>query len=815
MCAMARSHATKRRNRRISSLGRVCLATGLGLAVLALPMLAGSALAQSKRPVLSLAAKVSVHRDGTSAPPLSLTVTSASPGYASPGHAITIRGRVRNNTGSVMTDLSVRMLFSADKLATSTALQQFAAGTQVLQSPLSMSPVPIARLKAHHSVAWHLRLPVSELHLDCFGVYPLTAEVSDQAAALSASDPLPLPFWPGKASSCPQSARPAPYPISWIWPLIDSPHQGPCPGLLDNTLAASLGTDGRLASLLAVGGSYAAKARLTWAIDPALLDNAQTMTKPYSVGDSANCTDGRLHAADPQAKAWLASVVKATTGRSVFVTPYADVDVAGLAQYSQNAAALRQAFTIGQQIAGPMLGRSPVPAKLPAGPKQLSAIAWPANGLASSAVLENLGAMHVSTVILAMPPYQTYYTPGAVTSVNDGVGTRLKALLADGALSDLLASTAVSSPRAGSIFNLSQRFLAQTAMIAAEAPAMRRPVLVTPPRRWDPTTKLATDLLKNTVTAPWLQPSTVGQLAAAPATKIYAHLLQPHASSELPGGLLRKVTKLDRRANLLSSIMLGKDSQLARAVYGIESSAWLGKNAPVARAMLERTDSFVYQQFAGLSVGGRQTIHVVLGGRVGSVTISIHNSLGYPVRVGVRVASSNNTVSATQKNPHEVYVVTAHSASEVKLSVSATQTGKATLTLRLRAPSGALLPDPPDKPLTMEISATNLGTVALIICAAALAVFVIASATQAIRRGRPKAPPADEPIDPAPSAGPPDGEPSASVPGPEDGGRANNRAQPDKTDNVVPDRSELHAVAPAISDQELIAPGHRPTEESR
>ncbi len=65
-----------------------------------------------------------------------------------------------------------------------------------------------------------------------------------------------LPFWP-KA----RKGQPRPHDdIAWIWPLIDSPDQGPCPGLLDNHLAASLTSGGRLAGLLSAGSGPAGKA---------------------------------------------------------------------------------------------------------------------------------------------------------------------------------------------------------------------------------------------------------------------------------------------------------------------------------------------------------------------------------------------------------------------------------------------------------------------------------------------------------------------------------------------------------------------------
>ena len=184
--------------------------------------------------------------------------------------------------------------------------------------------------------------------------------------------------------------------------------------------------------------------------------------------------------------------------------------------------------------------------------------------------------------------------------------------------------------------------------------------------------------------------------------------------------------------------MITTDLRLNRAMFGIESSRWAGSGFPHARTRLKQLTAYVDNQFAGLSIGvhHQKVIHVTLGGKVGTVTISIHNSLPYPVRVGLQVTSNSETVTAKQHDEHELYLVPPGSSTGVKLNVSAATTGKAKVTLRLGGRSGKLLPNPPDKPLTLELSATNLGTVALVIFAAALAVFVIASAAQALRRGR-------------------------------------------------------------------------------
>lgn len=815
MSAMASSHVARPTAGRSRTLTRRCVVAGTVIAFAALPVAVGQAV--------SLAANSASAR--SQPPTLTLGVTSVSPSYATPNHAITLKGRVWNGGHASIRGLTVALYSSNTPLPSETFLDGFAANTmQVGELPVTGATRQISKLRGRHGVGWTIKLPVSVLRLSCFGVYPLTVKVTDATGALTASNPVPLPFWPNKPDSC-SATRPAPFAISWIWPLIDSPHQGACPGLLDNSLAASLAVGGRLNNLLTVGSGFSTEAKLTWAIDPALLENAATMTRSYQVGGSAACGNPTVHGPDPNARNWLREVVRATAGQQVFLTPYADVDVAGLAQYNDNPD-LNRAFSDGQQVAAPILGRDRIPVALPAGPKKLSAIAWPAGGLPSPIVLENIGAMKIRTVILPMPKLQLSYTPGAVTSTLDGLGNHPKVLLGDNSLSSILASNDAKSQAPGTIFNVSQLFLAETAMIVAELPATQRPMVVTPPRRWDPSAPLAADLLNDTVAAPWLHPMNVNQLVTTQRKQPFpSSLVRTDARGQLPGKLLRQIGKLDRSVALLQSIMTpAKDDRLSRAVYGIESSAWAGAGVAQAQALLNNTEKFVTSQFGGLSVGGQRVINVTLGGRVGSVTVSIRNALSYPVRVRLRVTSSNDTVQATQR--HKFYVIGPHSSSSgIKLGVSATQTGKAKLTVSLEAPNGTLLPNPPDKPLIMKISATNLGTVALVIFAAALAIFVIASAAQAIRRGRPGAPQSQTAADPVSDGGSggaatagfetpgneqKEAETERSGAEPADAGawlpgedEPDPLARPDRTDNVFGERSELSSV------------GRRPTEESR
>ncbi len=288
-----------------------------------------------------------------------MTVTSVSPSFAEQGKTITLTGQVRNLSATAASGLTVQLMSSQTALGTRLDLENFANGSSVPpETPVSVPPVTLQHLGSGLTWRFTIRLPVNKLGLSCFGVYPLTVQVTDAAFAI-ARDAVPLPYWPPKATSCTGQRRPQPFPISWVWPLIDTPHQNACTGLTDNTLAQRIAPHGRLGYLLAVGARYSARADLTWAVDPSLLEGVRAMTQPYQVGASARCRQGGSHPADPEASRWLSGLRKATAGQTLFLTPYADVDVAALIRRG-NISDLQQAFAAAGQVGHQILRRSAV-----------------------------------------------------------------------------------------------------------------------------------------------------------------------------------------------------------------------------------------------------------------------------------------------------------------------------------------------------------------------------------------------------------------------------------------------------------------------
>ncbi|HEY1618528.1 MAG TPA: DUF6049 family protein [Streptosporangiaceae bacterium] len=723
--------------------------------LLAAGVLAGLALPGS---LAGLAASpaAAAGTDTSQAGPANVVITSVTPAWARPGEKVTVSGLLTNTSQNPLSALTVQLRSSSTPFAVRDQLQLYADG----QEPTADVPergaltTLTAPVPPGGTVSWSAVLPVNEVHMSSFGVYPLAAQATSAAGVLATSRTF-LPFWPTAKAA----VRPQRDPIAWIWPLINSPEAGPCPGLLNDKLATSLSPGGRLSGLLGAGTSPdGLAARLTYAIDPALLSSATEMRAPYQVGASRSCRHGTIKPASAAAGRWLAQLRTAVTRQPAFATPYADVDTAALTRQDLDSDA-RWAFAEGRSEAASVLHRNFAPASQPAGRQNtaglLRATAWPADGQANYTMVQDLAAVNgIQAVILstsAMPPVQQpAYTPSAIASTNDGEGGNMRVLLADATLTRVLSSASATSPR-GAGFAASQRMLAETAMIAAEAPQLARAIVVAPPRHWNPPPGLAHALLADTDSAPWLTPTSAGSLMTTrkPAGQVTRHAPGSAGRHQLSRALLRRVKTAEHGVRLVESIRVSPDPQLRQAIAGIESSAWRGAKGTrkPAWSLLRRVQAYVGRQESGISIigPGRDT----LGGQKGAIPVSVDNRLGYPVRVKVVLSVSQAPGGGfAVLNPPGVVTVPANSIYTKKIRVRAADIGSTTIGLRLYSPDGTPLTSPG---VTVTVQATHFGTFALIILVAALGVFMITSATRAARRGRATAETPDG--DDAPAAG--------------------------------------------------------------
>ncbi len=421
---------------------------------------------------------------------VTVAITSISPQIARPGKPVTVSGTVTNPTGARCPTWRVQLWSSTARFTTRSQLASYAAGQLQVDAPVTGAVDQLAgSLKPGATRQWTVTVPVATLGFASgFGVYPLAAQL-DSAGSPVADAYTFLPFWPGSARA---AGLTRPEQVAWIWPLIGQPEQAACHALRSDGLASSLASTGRLGGLLADGTSSAGLgASLTWAIDPSLLSSAALMTRPYRVGGTPACTGTQTRRASPAARAWLAKVHALASQQDFFTTPYADVDVSALAHAGLDNDVAR-ALGKGREVAASpsLLGGVQRPA-------DTARIDWPADGIADYGVLGSLAANGIGAVVLnssMMPPTRpVLFTPSAITTTPDGVNAGLRVALADSTLAEVLADapTAAHAPSAAASFSTEQRFLAETAMIAAEQPGLPRSVVITPPRQWNPAPGLA------------------------------------------------------------------------------------------------------------------------------------------------------------------------------------------------------------------------------------------------------------------------------------------------------------------------------------
>jgi hypothetical protein len=468
-------------------------------------------------------------------------------------------------------------------------------------------------------------------------------------------------------------------------------------------------------------------------IDPALAQTAQTMSHPYSVTAGPGCGGATRMRADRAAGTWLNALTSAISGQQAFVTPYADVDVDALSHVGLSTD-LHNAFTEGRAVGSQIL-------HLPAA---ADTIAWPPTGLADSGILGSLAINQIKTVVLnssVMPPAgpAPSYTPSAQASVDSGIGSSLRVLLADQTISKILAApTTGPAANPGSAFTTQQSFLAQTAMIVAELPATARSLVVTPPRLWNPAPGLAGSLLSDTAQAPWLHPASLAGLAAVThQTGEVARQAPPahHVSrDELPGSYLTRVASLGAAVRLQASTFSPPDpGYLQSTIATLESADWPGSRAPAATARHNLLDSALgYVSAQAKKVSIIDTGQYTLGGSSAKIPVSVTNDMATTVRVVLHASADGNARLSIGSFDGQI-TIAAGRTKTIPLPLHSHSVGVTDVTLSLYSPNGTPLPK---TSVRLTVRATRFGTLALVIMCVALGVFVLTSSARAIRRSR-------------------------------------------------------------------------------
>jgi hypothetical protein len=702
---------------------------------------------------------------------VSVAITSVSPRWATQKSTITVSGTVTNVSKESITDLSVQLDAASSPFGSAAVLGQYLAHPyQLGGNPVTRQQPISSALTAGHSAHWTIRFRAKAAGLTAFGVYPLTAQVNADIGTAGTTLNYAYTFLPYVPPKHSRYAKTVPHPkqIAWVWPMIDYPlitlpGRRVCSGSQVTALRASLSPGGRLASLLAAGSQYSQDDQLTWAVDPALLEDVRSL---------AHCQHAPATARI--ASQWLSGFRADTKTQPMFATPYADVELSLIGQH--HSTDVQHAFSIGRRLASQILDRN---LDTSGSTPQIAAAVWPPSGTADSSTLATLAAKeNIQTVLLNSDLVNSGL--GNVFRTNTDGGT-VRVLLYSGSLnSESVLGTAGAGPGAG--FAAAQDYLAETALLAQSS--SHGAIVVAPPRRWDPPAGLAAAALADTAKVPWLAPVPLSSLERHVTSNLTLPSARPNAE-RFSRKVVRQFGIADGLINQISAIQ-ASDQQLYLASTALESSGWHGLSRTAQLAQITPLIKYMRVQQQGVSV--RVTSRVILGGLKGTVPVLIDNRLDYPVKVRVALSFRQPPGGGLKVSPPKgpgstsstsgPVTVPANGQEPVRIRVEASQVGATLITVRLLKPQPASAACVTDEFGTcivghVTVQATQFGNVAMIILASVLGLFVIASAVRGARR-RDLPPPGD-----SGESGEPD--PDAAH---------GSQNQPE-TDTVVPERSEL------------------------
>jgi hypothetical protein len=743
----------------------------------AAPASPGPTAGPSSQPAPSLppatsAAATDVCAVASAESPVVVEVTDLAPRAPSAAdETFRVAGRLVNCGDEALTGLQVRLV-TGTRLSSRSQLRRATDEPVIGTRRLEGQPAQVTDLGVGASTRFDVRVPVADLRLGRRnGVHPLAV----QARARTDGGPRGpvglastfVPWFP--------EGPVAPTRLAWLLPLVDEPHRGPGAVMLGDELEALVASGGRLAGALLGGRVGAAGAceppateatgqdvpgaacrgervPVTWAVDPDLVYSVEAMTRPYAV-----LADGRRadRPASPEAAAWLASLRAAAAEHDVLALPYADPDVVAL---SRTGSPLVDDVALLQQ-----LGQSEVRRLLDADP--LRTVAWPPPGPVTGVVDTLSGSERRALVVRAsaltgrQADEPSDRTPGARTTLPSTVEP-VPALVPDEVLSELVAPDPSEDGWQGERL-AEQRWLAETAMIAAERPGESRTLVVAPGRRTDLLPGLLAATVADSGRLPWLcgvpladaaagtercaqlpdlqEPAPDGPLAV-PATSV------PGVSA-LPPTFLRAVADVRRDSDQFTEQVLTADDEgakdirarLLRARGRAESTAWRTRPGG-GRRMLELLRDDVAALRGRVTLVGQPAL---LTGREGVVQLVVQNSLDQPVNVGVRLDPTSAARLTSEDT--EVRVVRGQTTQQVSVRVEARTSGRFTARAGLVDASGR----PFGQTVELAVRSTQYGRVALAVTGVAAAVLLAAAGLRIVRRVRRPPPQPAGPAEPA------------------------------------------------------------------
>jgi hypothetical protein len=682
---------------------------------------------------------------------VTITVTDmypTTPAYTDKPEPLTIMLSLTNNTDRTLYNVSIDVERDAPVTHQSRLQQLIAHPAPSSGNNLSpLTPIPTTALAPHEKRPLAPYMTTTSLHTDtggiclCIpsggGIYPLNFTVF--AAADPDATTTEVGF--GQTYLPVFKDKPKPVQVSWVWPLIDRPHR-----LLDGTtfldddLAASVSPGGRLYRALQVVHDVAATIHLTLVIDPELLDELGTMTRPYTVESGGKTVPGTGTKA---AQAWLAELKSVVTSTQISLTPYADPDITSL-----SAAGLTWSDGFAAKQQEQLTGELGIPPR--------SDAVWPPGGMITSDALRQvLSSGTRSAVVLsdaALPgARETTPRPDALAPLPAQFGMDTLAAVTDGAVQPLVArALRPNGPGAAALPELAS----ELAVRAAEQPSRPHYVAITADRYVNVQPQFAERVLLATAAASWSTSLTLSEALHAVKPVDHGQLVEP--SPDRPQLSSANLTAASQATQFMQSFGGALNPADAATVIGglpaaiqrAESAAWVAD--PVAGAVFAgRLDALVGALQHGVYISRPSSGTYTLASNDAPLPITVVNTLLVDVRVRVRVTTANDVAGFHADDTRVVTIPRAASQTSptrdtLKIPTRVQRAGTFQVNAVLLTPDGTQL----GSSVPLSIHSTALGVVGVIITAVAIGVLVLALAVRVARRVRRRATGPTEPAEP-------------------------------------------------------------------
>lgn len=705
------------------------------------------ALAAGLLTVLLLPLAVVAPASAADRTPLTVTIGSLTPSTIPARGTVTVTGRISNTSDETWENLNVYMLTSGSPFTTEEQLAEANASDATLEvGPRLTDPglfASIGDLPPGSSREYSLSVPRRELQVSgAPGVYWLgvhvlggNADGRDGVADGRARSFLPL-MEPGGPRTT----------LSIVVPIKGRVRRDADGRLRDaKAWQQILGPDGRLGRLLDFSGTSFG-VPLTWVLDPAVLDAAQSVAAenpPMNTGPSDTEGDPAADPSSPpsaspeasggpsedatgegadgdgdtdlsegaqQATDWLDTFARQAGQHTVMSVPYGDADVASM---------LRNDFESLYEQAVELSSTSLETLDVAATP----VVAPPEGYLPPTAMRELPG---VTSVLLADTA-----APGADSTVIETENGPRAVLSSTAASAGGPAPTSAYAPLA-----IRQRVISEAA-VHALSDQRDQPLVVSTPQTWDPGPDWRIAQVFDGLDVPWLRtvdlPDVISEagVTGSDTSSFDGPLRYPRSErrAEIPIPNLLATRELAETGTVFDTLLTSNDTVqdfVAKSAL-LASSTNARRRPKPALAMARETTLSLRNRMEAVQIDGPS--FVTMSSEEGTFAVTVINDLQEPVTVGITAETGSDDLVIDSPEPVSL---NAGQRATVRLRATSTNIGVHSVTLVPTTIEGASI----GNETRFSVRSSQVGLVIWIIIGIGGAVLLVASGMRIIKRVR-------------------------------------------------------------------------------